>query len=80
MEYLVTSNGFKPNGRNIEAIKEFPVPITLTELLGIDITLLLIYKGFAKIAQPLYALTEKDVEYHWTTKCGQLNVNVPLTT
>ena len=26
-------------------------------------------KGFAKIAQPLYALTKKDVPYHWTAEC-----------
>ena len=41
--YIVTPNGFKPNVRNVEAIREFPVPITLKEpktVFGIDITLL----------------------------------------
>ena len=30
--HIVTPNGFKPNIRNVEAIKEFPVPTTLKEL------------------------------------------------
>jgi len=35
VEYLghvITPNGFKPNVRNTEAVKEFPVPTTLREL------------------------------------------------
>ena len=75
MEYLghiVTPNGFKPNVRNIEAIKEFPVPTTLKELrqfLGLTSHYCRFVKGFAKIAQPLYALTKKDVPYYWTAEC-----------
>ena len=30
--HIVTPNGFKPNIRNVEAIKEFPVSTTLKEL------------------------------------------------
>ena len=81
MEYLghiVIPNGFKPNVRNVEAIKEFLVPTTLKEFkqfLGSTSHYRRFVKGFAKIAQPLYALTKRM--YHIT---GQLNVNVPLTT
>ena len=76
--HIVTPNGFKPNIRNLEAIKEFPVPTTLKELrqfLGLTSHYRRFVKGFAKIAQPLYALTKKM--YHIT---GQQNVHVPLTT
>ena len=60
--HIVTPNGFKPNIRNVEAIKEFPVPTTLKELrqfLGLTSHYRRFVKGFAKIARPLYALTKK---------------------
>ena len=75
VEYLghvITPNGFKPNVRNTEAVKEFPVPTTLRELrqfLGLTSHYRRFVKGFAKIAQPLYTLTKKDVPFHWTAEC-----------
>ena len=62
--YVITPNGFKPNVRNTEAVKEFPVPTTLRELrqfLGLISHYQRFAKGSTKIAQPLYTLTKKDV-------------------
>ena len=70
--HIVTPNGFKPNIRNVEAIKEFPVPTTVKELrqfLGLPYHYCRFVKGFSKITQPLYALTKKDVPYHRTAEC-----------
>ena len=73
MEYLghlVTPNGFKPSIRNIEAVKDFPVPTTLKELrqcLGLTSHYRRFVKGYSSLAQPLYE--RKDVAYHWTAEC-----------
>ena len=70
--HIVTPNGFKPNVRNVEAVKKFPVPTTLKELrqfLGLTSHYRRFVKGFAMIAQPLYALTKKDVPFYWTAEC-----------
>ena len=69
---LVTPSGFKPNIKNIEAVKNFPVPTTLKELsqfLGLTSHYRRFVKGYSSLAQLLYALTRKDALYHWTTEC-----------
>jgi len=35
-------------------------------------------EDFAQIAQPLYALTRKDVTFHWTAECEQLRITTPV--
>lgn len=70
--HIVTRSGVKPNVRNLKAVKEFPVPTTLKELrqfLGLESHYRRFVKSFAMIAQPLYALTRKDVPFHWTAAC-----------
>ena len=70
--HIVTPNGFKPNHRNMEAVKNFPVPTTLKELrqfLGLTSHYRRFVKGYSSLAQPLYALTRKDAPYHWTAEC-----------
>ena len=69
--HLVTPSGFKPNIRNIEAVKNFPVPTTLKELrqiLGLISHYRRFVKGCSSLAKPLYALTRKDAPYHWTAE------------
>ena len=70
--HIVTPQGLKPNQRNLDAVKEFPIPTNLKKLRQfLDLTshsrrFILCY---AKIAQPLYDLTRQGTPFNWTASC-----------
>ena len=71
---MVTPEGLKVNHRLTEAVWEFPHPTDVTEVcrfLGLASYYRRFIKQFAKIAEPLRALTCKGVEFKWTTACQE---------
>lgn len=77
MEYLghlITPQGLKPNPTLVEAVQEFATPQDLRRLrqfLGLSSYYRKFVPGFSKIAQPLYKLTRKGVEFCWTAECQE---------
>ena len=60
--HIVTPNGCKPNIRNVEAIKEFPVPTTLKELrqfLGLTSLYCRFVKGLLRSHSPCMPLQKR---------------------
>ena len=63
------SSSMKLNPNRVATVKDYPKPHTLRNL---DSSLACYHRfirQFAKIAQPLPALTSKNVDYVWTTEC-----------
>ena len=81
VEYLghaVTPQGLKPNMRNLDAVRGFPIPNNVKQLrqfLGLTSHYRRFILNYAKIAQPLYHLTKQG-----TPSSGLLIVNRPMTT
>lgn len=75
VEYLghvIGKDGVKPNGRNVEAIKECPRPKKLAEVqrfLGMASYFRKFIFQFAAKAQPLHRLCKKNVEFEWSESC-----------
>ena len=62
--HLVTPNGLKPNARNLSAVEDFSIPSNLKQLrqfLGLASHYRRFILDYAKIAEPLYCLTKKNV-------------------
>ena len=69
--YLITTSGLQPNPKLVQAVAEFPTPDnlkTLRQFLGLSSYYRRFIQGYAKIAQPLYLLTRKDVPFHCVNK------------
>ena len=72
--YLITPEGLKTGQRHVLAVQEFPQPRDVKgvrRFLGLASYYRRFIQSFAKIAQPLHALTRKNVEFKWTEKCQQ---------
>ena len=75
VEYLghsITPCGLRPNNHNIDAVKDFPVPMNLKQLrqfLGLTSHYRRFVPNYAKIAFPLHALTRKGALFQWTANC-----------
>ena len=72
--HLITPQGLKPNPTLVEAVQEFATPQDLRRLrqfLGLSSYYRKFVPGFSKIAQPLYKLTRKGVEFCWTAECQE---------
>ena len=72
--HIVTPQGLKPNQRNLDAVKEFPIPTNLKQLrqfLGLTSHYRRFVLCYAKIAQPLYDLTRQGTPFNWTASCEQ---------
>ena len=70
--HLVTPSGIHPNPDRMQAVNEFPVPQSVKEVrqfLGIVSYYRRFIEGFARIAQPLHALTQKEVQFEWSSSC-----------
>lgn len=71
LEYLghiVTSEGIKPNPKKLEAVQNFKIPKTPTDVksfLGLAGYYRKFIRNFSKIAKPLTELTRKTVPFHW---------------
>ena len=72
--HIVTPQGLKPNQRNLDAVKEFPVPTNVKQLrqfLGLTSHYQRFILGYAKTAQSLYNLTKQGTPFNWTVSCEQ---------
>ncbi|GBG71752.1 hypothetical protein CBR_g9160 [Chara braunii] len=72
--YVVTRGGLRPDSRKVEAVKEAPVPTSLTQVrafLGMASYYRRFIKGFAAIARPLTNLLRKEQPLHWDDECDQ---------
>lgn len=70
--HLITPHGILPNPRRIVAVREYPIPKSVKEVrqfLGIASYYRRFVQGFAKVAQPLHALTQKGAVFSWTQSC-----------
>ncbi|GBG67976.1 hypothetical protein CBR_g1095 [Chara braunii] len=72
--YVVTRGGLRPDSRKVAAVKETPVPTSLTQVrafLGLASYYRRFIKGFAVIARPLTNLLRKDQPLSWDAECQQ---------
>ncbi|GBG90005.1 hypothetical protein CBR_g50098 [Chara braunii] len=72
--YVVTRGGLQPDSRKVAAVRETPVPMSLTQVrafLGLASYYRRFIKGFAAIAQPLTNLLRKDQPLSWDEECQQ---------
>ena len=75
IEYLghvITPEGLLPNPHQAEAVKNFPVPTSVTgvrQFLGLASYYRRFIRNFARIASPLHSLTRKSAEFQWTDEC-----------
>ncbi|GBG79455.1 hypothetical protein CBR_g29601 [Chara braunii] len=72
--YVVTSGGLQPDSRKVAAVKEAPIPTSLTQVrafLGLASYYRRFIKGFAAIARPLTNLPRKDQPLSWDAECQQ---------
>ena len=70
--HVVSKEGISTDPEKIDAVLNWPVPKTLTELrsfLGLCSYYRKFIKGFASLAKPLHHLTEKDVKFEWNCDC-----------
>ncbi|GBG81120.1 hypothetical protein CBR_g31796 [Chara braunii] len=70
--YVVTRGGLRPDSRKVAAVKEAPVPTSLTQVrafLGLASYYQRFIKGFAAIARPLTNLLRKDQPLNWDGDC-----------
>ncbi|GBG65254.1 hypothetical protein CBR_g50296 [Chara braunii] len=72
--YVVTRGGLQPDSRKVAAVREAPVPTSLTQVrafLGLASYYRRFIKGFAAIARPLTNLLRKDQPLSWDAECQQ---------
>lgn len=70
--HLITPQGLKPNPKQVQAVIEFPVPESVTnvrQFLGLTSYYRRFIAQFAKIAALLHALTLKDAVFEWSREC-----------
>ena len=78
VEYLghvITPEGISPNPDKLRVVQEFPTPINLKELrsfVGLANYYRRFVRGFSNIANPLNALTKKNVPFFWTVACAEV--------
>jgi len=66
--HVVSGNGVEMQAEKVAAVHDWPVPRNLTEVrafLGFCSYYRRFVAGFAKIAAPLHALTQKCVQFRW---------------
>lgn len=72
--FAVSDHGVVANPPKVEAVSAFPVPTDLGHLrcfLGLASYYRRFIPNFAKIANPLHALTGKDTPFLWDSSCQQ---------
>ena len=68
--YILSGEGIKPDPKKIQAILEAPTPTSVSSLksfLGLCTYYNRFVPRFSSILCPLYNLTQKDVQFQWTT-------------
>jgi len=66
--HTITPKGIKPNSDRVVAVQEYPVPTSVKavrQFVGLVSYYRCFIRGFAKIAEPLHALTCKDAVFEW---------------
>ncbi|GBG69145.1 hypothetical protein CBR_g3844 [Chara braunii] len=72
--HVVTSQGLQPDPQKVTAVKDAPVPTSITQVrafLGLASYYRRFVKGFAAIAGPLTNLLKKDQPLMWTPQCNR---------
>ena len=72
--HVVTPEGICPNPDKVRVVQEYPTPTNLKELrsfLGLANYYRRFVRGFLNIANPLNALTKKNVPFVWTVACAE---------
>jgi len=72
--HILTPNGLQPNPERVTAVKHFATPTdvkTVKQFLGLASFYRKFVPNFAKIAEPLHALTRKGVEFEWSSACQE---------
>ena len=70
--HLITPEGIHPNPDRIAAVQDYPIPQCVKgvrQFLGIASYYRRFVRSFAKIAQPLHALTQKGAQFVWSPAC-----------
>ena len=72
--HVVSKDGVAVDPAKVEAVLNWPQPKNVTEIrsfLGLAGYYRRFMEGFAKIANPMTALTRKKHKYNWTKSCQQ---------
>lgn len=72
LDHVITPDGLKPNTTRVSKVRGYSVPHSINEVrqfLGIASYYRRFIPGFAKIAEPLHALTRKNEMFTWTPSC-----------
>ena len=72
--FVVARDGISPDPQKVEAVRSFPQPHdvkTLRSFLGLASYYRRFIHGFSVVANPLFALTRKDVEFEWSVACEE---------
>lgn len=70
--HIVSGDGVATDPEKVQQVHDWPVPNSLQEVrqfLGLASYYRRFVKDFATIAEPLHALTKKNVRFQWTEKC-----------
>ena len=70
--HVITTEGLKPNSKQIAAVEDYPVPESVTQVrqfLGLTSYYRRFIPQFAKTAAPLHNLMKKDAVFVWTADC-----------
>jgi len=69
---VITPEGPRPNGKFVEAVRDYSPPKNVRELrrfLGLTCYYRQFVHQFAKVAEPLHHLTCKNVMFEWSQEC-----------
>ena len=72
--HIISDSGIKTDPEKISAVKEWPIPVNVTEVrsfLGLCSYYRRFIPKFADIARPLHRLTEKGQKFVWNSECEQ---------
>ena len=72
--YVVSNNGLSADQLKVDAVETWPVPNKVRDVrsfLGLCSYYRKFIQGFANVAAPLHALTQKNRKFEWTTACQQ---------
>ena len=70
--HLISREGIAPDPAKTQKVREFPVPTDIAKVrqfVGLASYYRRFMPGYARIANPLHALTKKEVNFHWTVEC-----------
>ena len=72
--HIISDSGIETDPEKISAVKEWPIPVNVTEVqsfLGLCSYYRRFIPKFADIAKPLHRLTEKGQKFVWNSECEQ---------